>query len=79
MTPIIKYIKTRALPEDKVQTHRLQLRAMRYIIIDNQLCKRSFSLSLLKCVTPEQGMLILKDIHEGVCGNHTGGSHSFIK
>ncbi|KAJ9181001.1 hypothetical protein P3X46_009178 [Hevea brasiliensis] len=26
----------------------------------------------LKCITPEEGMTILIDIHEGLCGSHEG-------
>lgn len=79
MTPIIEYIETEALPKDKVQARWLWLRAVRYVIIDSRLYKRSFSLPLLKCVTPEQGMTILKDIHKGVCENHTRGQSLIYK
>jgi hypothetical protein len=30
-------------------------------------------LPLLKCVSKEERAYILKEIHEGVCGNHAGG------
>ena len=25
------------------------------------------------CLTPEQGQYVLAELHEGVCGNHSGG------
>jgi hypothetical protein len=27
----------------------------------------------MKCITPEEGQVILQDIHAGVCGSHVGG------
>ena len=27
----------------------------------------------LKCLTPEQGQYVLGELHEGICGNHSGG------
>lgn len=79
MTLIIKYIEIEALLEDKVQARCLQLGAARYVIIEGQLYKRSFSLPLLKYITPEQGMTVLKDIHKGVCENHIMGQSLVYK
>ncbi|KAK1563327.1 hypothetical protein Q3G72_026076 [Acer saccharum] len=38
-----------------------------------QLRKRGFSKVLQRCVTGEETKKILKDVHSGVCENHTGG------
>lgn len=73
MTSIIKYIKTGELSEDRVEAHWLQLRAVRHILINEHLYKWGFALPLLKCVTPEEGKEIMKDIHEGIYGNQKGG------
>ncbi|KAK1593911.1 hypothetical protein QYE76_018545, partial [Lolium multiflorum] len=32
--------------------------------------ERSISGVLQRCVTPEEGRIILKDVHEGICGHH---------
>ncbi|KAL0398238.1 UNVERIFIED_CONTAM: hypothetical protein Sradi_2167100 [Sesamum radiatum] len=42
-------------------------------MIDGQLYKRGFSQPFLKCLTPEEGDYVLREIHEGICGNHIGG------
>ncbi|KAL8546585.1 hypothetical protein ACS0TY_006348 [Phlomoides rotata] len=73
MLPIFNYLLKGALPQDSVEANRLRVRAARYTIIRDQLYKRGFSLPLLKCLTKEQGKLVLEEIHGGVCENHTGG------
>ena len=40
---------------------------------DYHLYKRRFSTPILKCVDPEEGIYILWEIHDGICGNHAGG------
>ena len=41
-----------------------------FVLIGDNLYKHSASDILMKCVTLEEGKDILKEIHEGVCGNH---------
>lgn len=36
------------------------------------LYKRSFTLPLLCCAHDEEAAYVLQEIHEGVCGNHSG-------
>ena len=73
MTPIIRYLKDRVLPEDKKIARLLRLKATHYTLYDDQLYKRGFSTPLLKRVDLEQGNHILQEIHEGICSNHVGG------
>lgn len=49
MTPIIKHLKTGNLPLDKVRARQLQMRAARYVMVSDDLCKQGFNLPLLKC------------------------------
>ncbi|KAL5581178.1 hypothetical protein UlMin_013620 [Ulmus minor] len=72
MTPIVGYLLRGELPQDKVDARTLRIRAARYTYMAGQLYKRGFSNPLLKCVTADQGLYIMREIHEGVCGNHAG-------
>ncbi|KAL5537617.1 hypothetical protein UlMin_044856 [Ulmus minor] len=72
MTPIVGYLLRGELPQDRTEARTLRMRAARYIYLAGQLYKRGFSNPLLKCVTADQGLYIMREIHEGVCGNHTG-------
>jgi hypothetical protein len=40
------------------------------MIINGELYKRSTTGVLERCIAPEDGIALLKDIHEGTCGYH---------
>ena len=73
MAPIIQYLKDGKLQEDKSKARLLRLKVARYILYDGRLYERGFSTPLLKYVDLKEGNYVLQKIHEGVCGNHTGG------
>ena len=74
MDPILKFLESDILPEDKVEAEKIQRRAPRYWLSeDKKLYKRSFSGPYLLCVPPETAESILEELHEGICGGHTGG------
>ncbi|XP_074336596.1 uncharacterized protein LOC141673754 [Apium graveolens] len=72
MTPILAYICEGTLPEDKFKARRLRYQAARYVIYDKVLYKRGFNQPLLRCVDKEEENYILREVHEGICGNHSG-------
>jgi hypothetical protein len=39
-------------------------------MLQRKLYKKSITGVLQRCVTPQEGQVILKDIHAGVCGHH---------
>src|SRR4051794_34579226 len=49
------------------------------MIINKELYKRSIIGVLQRCVTPEEGRLILMDIHEGICGHHASSRAIAVK
>lgn len=79
MTPIINYLVNGVLPDDKNEARTLRRRAAHYAYKFGQLYKRGFSVPLLKCVTPERGLYIMQEIHEGIFGNHSGPRTLFHK
>ena len=79
MTPIINYLVTRELPLDKNEAQKLRRRSVHYAFKFGQLYKRGYSIPLLKCVTPERGLYVMQEIHEGVCGNYSGPRSLFHK
>ena len=73
MNPIIVYLKNGELPEGKIEAQILRLKAARYVLYDNKLYRKGYSMPLLKCVPPFETEYIMKEIHEGICKNHTEG------
>ncbi|XP_034198943.1 uncharacterized protein LOC117614289 [Prunus dulcis] len=72
MSPIYSYLTNGTLPEDKAQARKLRYRSARYTVVNNVLYKRGYTTPYLKCLTAEQGDYVLREIHNGVCGNHSG-------
>jgi hypothetical protein len=58
------------MPWDEVEARRLQRRAQAYTIINSELYKRSVSGIFQKCIEPEEGIKLLREIHQGECGHH---------
>jgi len=71
-TPFRVYLETGGLPEDKVEKDRLKRRVPSYVLIGNDLCRRSANGTLMRCIPVERGQALLQDIHSGICGNHAG-------
>ena len=72
MTPIVIYLKDGRLPEDKDEAKRLRIKAAKYVLIDEVLYKRGFSQPYLRCLAPNESNYLLREVHEGACGNHSG-------
>ncbi len=72
MTPIISYLERGTLPDDRHEAKRIKVRASRFTILQGTLYKKGFSLPYLRCLIPAETEYVLKEIHEGICGNHSG-------
>ena len=72
MEPIIRYFKYRDLPSDKSEVRRLKYKAARYCLIQDTLYRREFTLPNLKCLGSDEAEYVMREIHEGICGNHYG-------
>ena len=72
MTPIISYLKDENLPEGKDEAKRLRVRSTRYVLLNDVLYKRGFSQPYLRCLSPDEANYVLREVHEGACGNHLG-------
>jgi len=68
-TPYIQYLKTsNPLDADKTWLAKVA----RYTMIGDDLYKCGYGQPLLKCVMAEQAQYIIKELHEGICGYHSG-------
>ncbi|XP_059432644.1 uncharacterized protein LOC132165945 [Corylus avellana] len=69
---IVSYLEKGILPRDKRKAVQLKQKATRFILVNGALFKRGFMLPLLKCISKEDGDYMLWEIHEGICGSHSG-------
>ncbi|XP_075636738.1 uncharacterized protein LOC142608973 [Castanea sativa] len=72
MTIIVHYLKEGQLLEDKNEARKVQIRVAHFVVINNALYKQEHSLPYLRCANKEEANYVLQEIHEGICGNHTG-------
>jgi hypothetical protein len=68
--PIITFLHGQYEPVETHDFKRMQARAGGYILKDNNLFKLGVCAPLLKCITQDQGMELMKEIHGGMCGSH---------
>ncbi|XP_065002236.1 uncharacterized protein LOC135635220 [Musa acuminata AAA Group] len=61
------------LPHDEVAARRLRRTHAWYTEESGRLYRRSFTYPLLRCLEPDEAQTVLAEIHEGVCGKHSGG------
>jgi len=72
-------INNKSYPKDK-EHERLARRATNYVIIGTKLFRHSASSGpLSKCISQQDGVRLLGEIHSGICGNHTGASTLVVK
>jgi hypothetical protein len=71
-TDVVRYLRGGSLPEDKLLSRKVKMHSARYVLIRGLLYRRGYTEPLLKCLTNSEAEYVLKEIHEGVCGNHSG-------
>ena len=71
-TPIISYLKNETLLEGKEAARKLKVQATLFVLIKDVLYKRGFSRPYLRCLSPEEANYVMREVHEGICKNHSG-------
>ena len=66
-SPIIEYLKSPPIAIES-KSIKLRIRVAKYILIDDILYKKSFSLLYLQCLGLDEAQYTLREIHEGICG-----------
>jgi len=70
-TPFVKYLLDGLGFQDKMENERLIWRAKNYILVDGKLTRKNTNSEfLLKCITQDDGIKLLDDIHAVSYGNH---------
>ena len=71
-TQIISYLKDGVLLNEKEVARKLKVQATHFVLIKDVLYKRGFSRLYLRCLIPKEVDYVMREVHEGVCGNHFG-------
>ena len=70
MTSIVSYLKEGMLLEGRDKARKLRIKSAKYFLMDEVLYKRGFSQSYLRCLALDEANYVLREVHEGACGNH---------
>ncbi|XP_073290965.1 uncharacterized protein [Primulina huaijiensis] len=73
-TPLIDYMVHGKLPEDWDLALKIKKQAPKFVILNDVLYRRSYQGPLLNCLSENEVEYVLREIHEGCCGEHLGGT-----
>ncbi|XP_071728803.1 uncharacterized protein [Rutidosis leptorrhynchoides] len=79
MKPLREYLELRILPEDKKEARKIRIKAPSYKIMNGALYRKYFLTPWLRCVGPNQASIIIREMHEGICGLHAGPRSIVVK
>ena len=71
-TLVVSYLKDGTLPNDKKVARKLKVQAARFVLTKDVLYKKDFSQPYLRCLNSEEADYVIREVHEGICGNHSG-------
>ena len=69
---LVEHLPEPSVSIDPKEASKLKARSARFTVHRGTLYKRGFFASILKCVGKEDANYILREVHEGICGNHIG-------
>ena len=72
MYPIWDYLIDGRLLDDPKEASKIRTGSAKFTNHKGSLYKRGFFTPILKCIAGKDANYVLKEVHEGVCGNHIG-------
>ncbi|XP_071694617.1 uncharacterized protein [Rutidosis leptorrhynchoides] len=66
MTPYLRYLHDGRLPIDKAEARRIRVKAPMYEVVNGALYRKSYNCPLLRCLTNNEALKVVKEMHEGV-------------
>jgi ribonuclease HI len=70
--PITLYLQGHYHPSDINEAKCLKHRSRDFALVGGQLYRKGISQPMLKCVTETEDIQILREVHSGTCGSHSG-------
>jgi hypothetical protein len=65
-TPLVCYLESPGHIADR----KVQRQALKYVMLDNMLYRRTLDGLLLKCLGSDQSRIAMEQVHEGIYGTH---------
>lgn len=64
------------LPKQSNRAHKIRVQTAYFTLIGDSLYRRSFGDPYLRCLNNVEAQYVLAELHEGICGNHIGGTNT---
>ncbi|KAG7599008.1 Reverse transcriptase domain [Arabidopsis suecica] len=71
--PIKRYIVTGELPKNKWQARKMRIVSAKFCLSKDILYKRGVSDPYLLCIFGPEVEIVVREVHEGLCGSHASG------
>jgi hypothetical protein len=71
MSPIKAYLDNQPISDDNAEIERITRKSRMYHLIDGVLYKQGANDMMMKCISKDEGVQLLREIHSGVCGAHS--------
>ncbi|KAG7583597.1 Ribonuclease H domain [Arabidopsis suecica] len=71
--PIKHYIMTGELPKNKWQARKMRIVSAKFCLSKDTLYKRGVSDPYLLCIFGPEVEIVVREVHEGLCGSHSSG------
>jgi hypothetical protein len=71
MSPIKMFLDNQPPSDDNSEVERIACKSKIYHLIDGILYRQGANGMMMKCISREEGILLLQDIHSGICGSHS--------
>jgi hypothetical protein len=71
MSQIRSYLENRPLADDNAETERIARKSRMYHLIDGVLYRQGSNGMMMRCISKNEGIQLLWDIHSGACGAHS--------
>jgi hypothetical protein len=65
-TPLVRYLENFGHIADR----NVRRQALKYVMLDNTLYRRTIDDLLLKCLGSDQSKIAMGEVHEGICSTH---------
>jgi hypothetical protein len=71
MSLIRAYLDNQPPSDDNTEVERIARKSRMYHLIDGVLYRQGTNGMMMRCISREEGIQLLEDIHKGVCGSHS--------
>ena len=73
ITPYQRYLADGLLPVEPTEAKMVKKNAGKYTLINDMLFRHGYAHLALSCISEDQCVSVMAELHEGICGSHIGG------